>query len=88
MRSGSAPGAAMAIPMLMPMSARLSAGVSVSSIGSVTASLVLPSVAYFAGYPGAVVASACGVASLIVFRHRSNLVRVRFGTERRVGARI
>jgi acyl phosphate:glycerol-3-phosphate acyltransferase len=58
------------------------------SIGSVTASLVLPSVAYFAGYPSAVVASACGVASLIVFRHRSNLVRVRIGTERRVGARI
>jgi len=58
------------------------------SIGSVAASLVLPSVAYFAGYPDAVVASACGVASLIVFRHRSNLVRVRIGTERRVGARI
>jgi acyl phosphate:glycerol-3-phosphate acyltransferase len=58
------------------------------SVGSVTASLVLPSVAYFAGYPVAVVASACGVASLIVFRHRSNLVRVRVGTERRVGVRI
>ena len=58
------------------------------SIGSVAASLVLPSVAYFAGYPGAVVASACAVASLIVFRHRSNLVRVRIGTERRVGASI
>jgi glycerol-3-phosphate acyltransferase PlsY len=58
------------------------------SIGSVAASVVLPSVAYFAGYPDAVVACACGVASLIVFRHRSNLVRVRIGTERRVGARI
>ena len=58
------------------------------SVGSVVASLVLPSVAYFVDYPGPIVASACAVAILIIFRHRANLLRVRVGTERRVGARI
>lgn len=58
------------------------------SVGSVVASLVLPSVAYFVDYSGPIVASAWAVATLIIFRHRSNLMRVRVGTERRVGARI
>ena len=58
------------------------------SIGSVVATVVLPPVAYLAGYPAAVVASSCAAAALIVFRHRSNLARVRVGTERRVGARV
>ena len=56
------------------------------SVGSVTASLVLPPVAYATGSPVAVVVSASATAMLIVFRHRSNLQRVRVGTERRVGA--
>jgi hypothetical protein len=34
-----------------------------------------------------VVIAAFLAAALIVFRHRSNLVRVRTGTERRFGAR-
>ncbi|MEQ1909857.1 MAG: glycerol-3-phosphate 1-O-acyltransferase PlsY [Vicinamibacterales bacterium] len=58
------------------------------SIGSVLATIALPPVAYLAGYPAPVVASSCAAAALIVFRHRSNLVRVRVGTERRVGARV
>ena len=58
------------------------------SIGSVVATVVLPPVAYLAGYPAPVVASSCAAAALIVFRHRSNLARVRVGTERRVGARV
>ncbi|HUR32980.1 MAG TPA: glycerol-3-phosphate 1-O-acyltransferase PlsY [Vicinamibacterales bacterium] len=58
------------------------------SVGSVAASLVLPPVAYVSGSSPMVVASACATAALIVFRHRSNLMRVRFGTERRVGARV
>jgi glycerol-3-phosphate acyltransferase PlsY len=58
------------------------------SVGSVAATLVLPPVAYVTGSSGAVVASACATATLIVFRHRSNLKRVRIGTERRVGARV
>ncbi len=58
------------------------------SIGSVAATVVFPLVAYLAGYPAPVVASSCAAAALIVFRHRSNLARVRVGTERRVGARV
>ena len=58
------------------------------SIGSVAATVVLPPVAYLAGYSAPVVASSCAAAALIVFRHRSNLARIRVGTERRVGARV
>lgn len=57
------------------------------SVGSVAATLVLPPVAWATGSTVGVVASACAAASLIVFRHRSNLRRVKIGTERRVGAR-
>jgi glycerol-3-phosphate acyltransferase PlsY len=55
------------------------------SVGSVMASLALPPIAYATGSPSSSVAAAAGVASLIVFRHRSNLRRVLAGTERRLG---
>src|SRR4051812_44372643 len=58
------------------------------SLGSVAASLVLPPIAWATGAPEAVVLAACALATLIIFRHRGNLVRVRVGTERRVGARV
>jgi glycerol-3-phosphate acyltransferase PlsY len=58
------------------------------SLGSVAASLVLPPMAWATGASEAVVFAACALATLIIFRHRSNLVRVRVGTERRVGARV
>jgi len=58
------------------------------SLGSVAASLVLPPMAWATGAPEAVVLVSCALATLIIFRHRSNLVRVRVGTERRVGARV
>ena len=57
------------------------------SLGSVVASMILPVVAWATGAAPAVIASACAAATLIVFRHRGNLMRVRLGTERRVGAR-
>ena len=57
------------------------------SLGSVLAVLALPPIAYALGSPAPVLAAALGVATLIVFRHRSNLLRVRTGTERRLGAR-
>jgi len=57
------------------------------SVGSVLASAALPPLAYASGSSGSVVAAAAGACVLIVFRHRSNLVRLRTGTERRVGAR-
>ena len=57
------------------------------SLGSVLASLALPPLAYATGSPGAAVAAAGAAATLIIFRHRSNVARLRAGTERRIGAR-
>jgi glycerol-3-phosphate acyltransferase PlsY len=57
------------------------------SLGSVLASLALPPIAYATGSPEPVVIAACAASALIVFRHRSNVVRLRTGTERRLGAR-
>jgi acyl phosphate:glycerol-3-phosphate acyltransferase len=57
------------------------------SLGSIAASLALPSVAWIVGEPRAVVLSAAATAALILFRHRGNWRRLRSGTERRVGAR-
>jgi glycerol-3-phosphate acyltransferase PlsY len=55
------------------------------SLGSVLASLTLPAVAYATGSPGPTVLAACAAAALILFRHRSNLMRLFAGTERRLG---
>lgn len=57
------------------------------SLGSIAATLALPPVAWLTGAPGAVVAAAGGTATLILFRHRANLRRLRAGTERRMGTR-
>jgi glycerol-3-phosphate acyltransferase PlsY len=57
------------------------------SLGSVAASLALPAIAYATAAPAPAVTAACASSALIVFRHRSNLVRLRTGTERRLGAR-
>ena len=57
------------------------------SLGSVLASLALPPITYLTGCPASTVAVACGAATLIVFRHHSNLARLRAGTERRLGGR-
>ena len=58
------------------------------SVGSVLASLVLPPVAYASGSPLSAVFAAISASSLIIFRHRTNLQRVRLGTERRIGMRL
>jgi glycerol-3-phosphate acyltransferase PlsY len=57
------------------------------SLGSVLAALTLPAAAYLAGSARATVAAAIVAAALIVFRHRTNLTRLRDGVERRVGVR-
>ena len=57
------------------------------SLGSVLASVALPPLAYLTGSPVSIVYAAVGAAGLIVFRHRSNLSRLRTGTERRIGVR-
>jgi glycerol-3-phosphate acyltransferase PlsY len=58
------------------------------SLGSILASLALPPIAYLAGGPFPAFMAACIASVLIVFRHRSNLVRLLAGTERRLGVRI
>jgi glycerol-3-phosphate acyltransferase PlsY len=58
------------------------------SVGSVLASLALPLVAYAIGSPISVFAAALSTSALIVVRHRTNLGRLRAGTERRLGSRI
>ena len=58
------------------------------SLGSITATVALPPVAWWAGAPQSVVAAAAGTGALIVFRHRTNIRRLRSGTERRMGARV
>jgi glycerol-3-phosphate acyltransferase PlsY len=58
------------------------------SLGSVAATMALPPIAMATGSPAPIVLSAAAAATLVVFRHRSNLSRVRLGTERRIGARV
>jgi acyl phosphate:glycerol-3-phosphate acyltransferase len=57
----------------------------VVSLGSVAATVTLPSVAWLTGSPPPVLAAAIGSGTLILFRHRANLRRIAAGTERRVG---
>jgi glycerol-3-phosphate acyltransferase PlsY len=58
------------------------------SLGSVVATMALPPIAYALGSPASAVAAAAAAAAIIVFRHRSNVLRLWTGTERRVGARV
>jgi len=57
------------------------------SLGSILASVALPSIAYATGASAATLAAAIAAAVLIIFRHRTNLTRLIGGTERRFGAR-
>jgi acyl phosphate:glycerol-3-phosphate acyltransferase len=57
------------------------------SLGSVVASIALPPLAWALGSPVPAVIGAGAAAALIVFRHRTNLDRLRIGTERRLGVR-
>jgi len=58
------------------------------SLGSVLASIALPPLAYAVGSPAPTVLAAIAASIIIVFRHRSNMVRLRTGTERRLGVRV
>jgi len=58
------------------------------SLGSVVATVALGPFAYAVHASRAVMIAAFGAASIIVFRHRANLARLRTGTERRLGERV
>jgi acyl phosphate:glycerol-3-phosphate acyltransferase len=57
------------------------------SLGSIAATLTLPSIAMVAGAPPQVLGAAMGTGALVLFRHRANLGRLMRGTERRIGER-
>src|SRR5260370_5387833 len=81
--------------VLAPLAAMLAAAVffttvwltRVVSLGSMVATVTLPSVAWLTGAPSPVVAAAIGTGILILFRHRANLRRLAAGTEPRGGGR-
>jgi glycerol-3-phosphate acyltransferase PlsY len=56
------------------------------SLGSIAATVALPSAAWITGEPAAVVGAAAGTGALILFRHRGNIRRLLAGTERRLSA--
>ena len=58
-----------------------------NSLGSILATIALPSIAYATHAPAATLAAAWSAAALIIFRHRSNVQRLIGGTERRIGVR-
>ena len=58
------------------------------SLGSLLATIALPPIAYAIGSPPPSVFTAIAASVVIVIRHRSNLVRLRTGTERRIGVRV
>ena len=57
------------------------------SLGSVLGSLTLSAFVYVAGGSATTIVAALAATALIVFSHRSNLARLRTGTERRLGSR-
>jgi glycerol-3-phosphate acyltransferase PlsY len=59
----------------------------VISLGSIAATVALPTAALIGGAPAPVSAAAIGCAALILFRHRANLRRIFMGTEQRVRLR-
>ena len=57
------------------------------SLASVVATIALPPMAYAFGAAAPAVTAAAAASAMIVFRHRSNVLRLWTGTERRVRAR-
>ena len=82
--------------LLSPLAAGLAAGLfgvavwttRYVSVGSTLAAVSLPALVYVTH--GDVPATVCavGAAMLVVFRHRSNLVRLQAGSEHRLGRRV
>jgi len=57
------------------------------SLGSILATLALPPMAFAMGDVASAVVAAFAAAAIVLFRHRSNVMRLIAGTERRIGAR-
>jgi glycerol-3-phosphate acyltransferase PlsY len=84
-----------AFSMLTPVAAIPALGIFVAaasitkyiSLGSLLASIALPPLVYAVDSAAPAVIAAFAASALIIFRHRSNLDRLRAGTEPRLGAR-
>ena len=59
----------------------------ISSLGGITATVAGPLAAWALGYPELILALS-GIAAVVVWRHRANVVRLRAGTEPRVGQQV
>jgi glycerol-3-phosphate acyltransferase PlsY len=57
------------------------------SLGSLLAAACVPFGALALGAPRSAVAAAVAVAAIVVLRHHENILRLRAGTERRLGER-
>ena len=57
------------------------------SLGSMVAAVVLAAAVYFNGEAPATIVCAAGVAALVLYRHRANMVRLHAGRERRISQR-
>jgi acyl phosphate:glycerol-3-phosphate acyltransferase len=57
------------------------------SLGSITGAVALPALLGLLGAPQPVVVAASGVGALIIYKHRTNVARLRAGSERRMGER-
>ena len=81
--------------LLSPLAAAFAAGVfgvavcttRYISVGSMLAVVSLPGLVYVTHGDVPAIVSAIGAAMLVVFRHRSNLVRLHVGAEHRLGQR-
>ena len=58
------------------------------SLGSIVATVALGPLAWATGASDVVIAAAGAAGALVVFRHRSNIGRLRRGVERRIGQRV
>ena len=56
----------------------------ISSVSSMVAVLAAPVAAWLFGLP-AVATVLCVIAAIVIFQHRSNIARLRAGTEPRLG---
>jgi acyl phosphate:glycerol-3-phosphate acyltransferase len=58
------------------------------SVGSLSGTVALAALTVLGDYPATVALGATISAGVILYRHRANMVRLRRGTERRVGQRL
>lgn len=58
-----------------------------SSLAAITATLVLPLIAWLLSLPSALISLTIFISVLVIWRHRSNIIKLAQGQESRIGAR-